>query len=160
VEQGEATPDFLADGEHELCRLIYFSRASAKITRQDLKEILAKSQQKNALTRVRGALYFDQSQFLQVLEGNRYDINRLFQKICADKRHIDVSIISFYEISERIFPNWSMLLLGSDAKARSLYQRYCGSNVFQPSNMTGAGATAFVTALAAPHHKTESVASP
>lgn len=135
-------------GESELCRLIYFSCSGPNLNRAALKDILKKSARNNLEIRVTGALYLDQRYFFQILEGKRWAVNRLFRKISADPRHNSIGLISFEVVSERLFPAWSMLLLGCDASTRALYQQYCAATTFQPQNMTAAGALAFIQELA------------
>lgn len=138
-------------GEAELCRLVYFSRSGPNVTRGALKDILSKSARNNSEIRVTGALYLDQNYFFQVLEGKRWAINRVFRKIVVDPRHSEIGVISLEVITERVFPAWSMLLLGCDSTTRKLYHRHCGGGAFHPQNMTAAGALAFIMELSKPH---------
>ncbi|MCK7492603.1 MAG: BLUF domain-containing protein [Comamonadaceae bacterium] len=46
--------------------------------------------------------------FLQVLEGGRSAVNRLYNRIAADPRHAEVELLSYEEIGERRFAGWSM----------------------------------------------------
>jgi Sensors of blue-light using FAD len=45
---------------------------------------------------------------MQVLEGGRSAVNRLYNRIANDPRHTDVELLSYEEISERRFAGWSM----------------------------------------------------
>jgi hypothetical protein len=45
---------------------------------------------------------------LQVLEGQRSAVNRLYARILADRRHKDVELLIYEEISERRFGQWAM----------------------------------------------------
>jgi hypothetical protein len=49
-----------------------------------------------------------QGLFIQVLEGERSTVNRLYNTIIKDKRHHDVELVAIEEIDARKFPNWSM----------------------------------------------------
>jgi hypothetical protein len=51
---------------------------------------------------------FDSRVFMQVLEGGRSAVNRLYNRIVVDPRHTDVELLAYDEISERRFAGWSM----------------------------------------------------
>jgi hypothetical protein len=57
---------------------------------------------------ITGVLCQGQGLFIQVLEGERSTVNRLYNTIIKDKRHQDVELVAIDEIQERKFPNWSM----------------------------------------------------
>jgi len=150
-------PDWM-DAEAELCRLIYFSRVSGRVSRADLKDILARSRRNNAGVGVTGALCFNNSHFLQVLEGRRLHVNGLFRRILADRRHHEVSIVTFAPIAERLFPVWSMLYVGDDQLTQDTCRRFCGVTSFHPDRLTADRATALVAhfaGLAAPGAEAE-----
>ena len=46
--------------------------------------------------------------YLQVLEGERMAVNRLYARIVADQRHQDVVLLQLEEITQRRFAGWSM----------------------------------------------------
>lgn len=46
--------------------------------------------------------------FLQVLEGERNAVSKLYVNICRDQRHTDIELLHFEEITDRIFYDWSM----------------------------------------------------
>jgi hypothetical protein len=49
-----------------------------------------------------------QGVFIQILEGERSNVNRLYATIIKDKRHQNVELVSIEEIQNRRFPEWSM----------------------------------------------------
>jgi hypothetical protein len=57
---------------------------------------------------VTGALLFTGSGFAQVLEGPREVVERTFERIIADPRHADVTVLSFTPTERRCFPDWPM----------------------------------------------------
>ena len=91
-----------------LVRLMYASRALPSIGQEELHTILRKSQANNPALGVTGVLCFSQGVFLQVLEGGRTAVNRLYNRIVADPRHTQVELLSYEEIAERRFACWSM----------------------------------------------------
>jgi Sensors of blue-light using FAD len=93
-----------------LVRLMYASRAVAAVDQEELIAILKKSKANNPKLGVTGVLCacFDARVFMQVLEGGRSAVNRLYNRIANDPRHTDVELLAYEEISERRFAGWSM----------------------------------------------------
>ena len=91
-------------------QMIYRSRfrpvdAGASST---LRAIVSTSERNNARDRVTGYLVFDKAYFMQILEGDRPDVERIFQRIQQDPRHTELFTLYRGEVSERAFPEWSM----------------------------------------------------
>jgi len=49
--------------------------------------------------------------FLQVLEGERSQVNLLYARIMSDRTHRNVELLSMEEITHRRFGKWSMALV-------------------------------------------------
>ncbi len=77
---------------------------------------------------ITGTLCFTRGVFLQVLEGDRSQVNRTFQRIYADKRHKDIMILGFKPIPKRAFERWAMAFVGEDAFTKAILQRYCAAD--------------------------------
>jgi hypothetical protein len=104
-----------------LYRLLYCSRnviahslpADTPIDMEhELRAILEASRKHNQANHVTGALLFTASGFAQVLEGYREPVERTFDRISADPRHADVSVLAFTPTERRSFPNWPMAFCG------------------------------------------------
>jgi hypothetical protein len=91
-----------------LVRLMYASRAVAAVDQEELLAILRKSKANNPQAGITGVLCFSDGIFIQVLEGGRNAVNRLYNRIATDSRHGDVVLLSYEEIAERRFAGWSM----------------------------------------------------
>lgn len=91
-----------------LVRLMYASRAVPAVDQEELIAILKKSKANNPKAGVTGVLCFSEGVFMQVLEGGRDAVNKLYNRIVADARHSDVMLLSYEEIAERRFAGWSM----------------------------------------------------
>ena len=91
-----------------LVRLMYASRAVPAVDQEELLAILKKSKANNPKAGVTGVLCFSEGVFMQVLEGGRNAVNKLYNRIAADARHSEVMLLSYEEISERRFAGWSM----------------------------------------------------
>ena len=92
-----------------LVRLVYASRSVGPIDEKLIDAILAKSRTNNPAAGITGALCICHGNvFLQVLEGGRVEVNRLYAKLLHDERHTDVTLLDYAEISERRFSSWRM----------------------------------------------------
>ena len=91
-----------------IIRLLYISRATGAITTTVTGSILESARVHNRVAGITGVLCQGQGLFIQVLEGERRTVNRLYNNIIKDKRHQDVELVAIEEIQERKFPNWSM----------------------------------------------------
>ncbi|MEY4447525.1 MAG: hypothetical protein RLZZ433_540 [Pseudomonadota bacterium] len=91
-----------------LIRLLYISRAVGAVTTTVTGSILETARLHNRVAGTTGVLCQGQGLFIQILEGERRAINRLYATLIKDKRHQDVELISIEEIETRKFPNWSM----------------------------------------------------
>lgn len=63
---------------------------------------------------ITGALICANWQFLQVLEGERADVNRVFQSISHDARHFAVELLSYGDIVGRNFEAWHVAFVGRE----------------------------------------------
>ena len=91
-----------------LVRLLYASRAVPAVDQDSLVAILRKSKANNPGTGITGVLCFSEGIFLQALEGGRSAVNQLYNRIVADARHTDVTLLCYEEVGERRFAGWSM----------------------------------------------------
>jgi hypothetical protein len=108
-----------------LYRLIYRSReatpqvAPDAVTEQalqrELRAIVSAARWRNRTDNVTGALLFSDAGFAQVLEGPREVVERTFDRIAADHRHTDVTMLSFAPTQRRSFPDWPMAFCGQSA---------------------------------------------
>ena len=88
--------------------LAYESQASVPFTEPDLLDLLDRSRTKNADVGVTGILLYRQGTFLQVLEGQRAQVDALYATISSDDRHHAVDTVLVEERQERRFPDWTM----------------------------------------------------
>lgn len=93
-------------------RLIYKSRANTPIDWAFIKTLIGKSESKNQQVGITGVLLATQTHFLQVIEGDFDEINRLFMHIARDPRHEEIQLISFACVDSRLFGGWSMHAIG------------------------------------------------
>lgn len=91
-----------------LISLLYVSRAVGPQTTAATSSILASAIGNNTAHGLTGVLCQGQGLYLQVLEGERSAVNRLYARILSDRRHTDLEILSCEEIGQRRFGQWSM----------------------------------------------------
>jgi hypothetical protein len=89
-------------------RLIYLSKAVGAQTSELSESILRQAHAWNTKNDVTGVLCQGQDVFLQVLEGERGKVTKLYARIHADPRHKDLELIHCENISQRRYGDWSM----------------------------------------------------
>jgi hypothetical protein len=120
-----------------LVRLMYASRAVPAVDQEELHAILQRSKAHNPTIGVTGVLCFSGGIFLQVLEGSRSAVNRLYNRIVADARHTDVELMLYEEIKERQFAGWSMGQVNMSRLNPSLLLRYSPTATLDPYSVSG-----------------------
>ena len=88
--------------------LIYMSSAINKLSEEEINVLLVQSRHYNIDNHVTGVLLYIDGDFLQVLEGNKKDVELLFEKIKRDKRHKGIIVVYEGSKTQRQFPDWSM----------------------------------------------------
>jgi hypothetical protein len=123
-----------------LTRIIYTSSATEEFKPSDIESILSKALKNNAQIEITGMLCFSRNHFLQCLEGSRTEVNKMYHKILNDKRHSNIILLEYNEISEREFTNWSMAYLPESSLTAPINLKYSGSSLFSPYQMSGQSA--------------------
>jgi len=93
-------------------RLIYKSRSDREIDWDLVNQIISSSEAHNAQEGITGILLATKTHFLQVIEGDFEEINKVFLRIARDPRHEDVQLISFDCVESRLFGGWAMHGIG------------------------------------------------
>ena len=94
-----------------LTRLLYVSKPVGPITTYVTASLLENSRVSNKKLEITGVLCQGTGIYMQVLEGERSAINALFSRIIADTRHNQVELLSFEEVGQRRYGQWSMALV-------------------------------------------------
>jgi hypothetical protein len=116
---------------------MYASRAVAAVDQDELIAILKKSKANNPKAGITGVLCFSEGIFIQVLEGGRDAVNRLYNRIVADARHGDVVLLNYEEIAERRFAGWSMGQVNMSRLNPALLLRYSECARLDPYSVSG-----------------------
>ena len=118
---------------------MYASRAVASVNQDEILAIVRKSKSHNTEQGITGVLClcFTQGIFLQVLEGGRSAVNRLYNTIVADKRHQQVELLSYEEIAQRRFSGWSMGQVNMARLNPALVLKYSETVALDPYTVPG-----------------------
>ncbi|MEM6708258.1 MAG: BLUF domain-containing protein [Pseudomonadota bacterium] len=122
-----------------LVRLLYASRSKEVISDDVVQTILKSSRQSNSEAGITGVLcvYESGHTYLQVLEGGRDQVNGLYQTICGDERHTDITILHYADIAERRFSGWRMGRVNLSKVNRSTIIRFSESATLDPFALNG-----------------------
>jgi Sensors of blue-light using FAD len=119
-----------------LVRLMYASRSAKGIDAEELHDLLRQCRADNAKHGITGILCHA-GIFLQVLEGGRSEVNRLYNRIVADPRHGDVELLVYEEIDERRFAGWAMGQVQMAGLNPALLLKYSASATLDPHTLPG-----------------------
>jgi len=99
-----------------LFRLVYASTSllsdEPDLARNQIEAILLSSRRNNEAAEITGALLFSETNFSQVLEGRRTEVERLYEILHHDPRHMDLILLLSEPVAARQFPEWSMAYIG------------------------------------------------
>ena len=100
-------------------RLIYSSEAASGLAATELEEMLVESRIRNRAHGITGVLLFVEGAFLQILEGEKDDVDSLMERIQRDPRHHGIKVFYEEDVDERAFESWSMAYLTPSAEELS-----------------------------------------
>ncbi|MCU1602850.1 MAG: hypothetical protein JWO22_3559 [Frankiales bacterium] len=89
-------------------RIIYASRAVHDFTDSDLVNLLLRARAVNEDHHVTGMLVYSARSFLQLFEGEEFDVEVVWDRIRLDDRHIDLRVLQDGPAGSRQYADWSM----------------------------------------------------
>lgn len=89
-------------------QILYVSKATEQLDSKTINDIVSAANVYNSRNNISGILMFRAGIFLQLLEGEKSQIEALFAKIEKDPRHSNIVRIFSIEENERLFPIWAM----------------------------------------------------
>ena len=100
-----------------LFRLVYASTSllsdEPDLASEQIERILLASRRNNEAAEITGALLFSDTNFSQVLEGPRAEVEGLYyETLHQDPRHKDLILLLGEPLAARQFPDWSMAYIG------------------------------------------------
>jgi len=132
-----------------LVRLLYVSRALDPDASEATDSILAVAREHNMANGITGILCYGGGIYLQAIEGGRNQVNNLYGQIVSDKRHTDVVLLNYEEISERRFGGWTMGQVNLSKLNTSVVLKYSELPVLNPYAVSGHVSLAVVEELMA-----------
>ena len=132
-----------------LVRLLYASRAVEAIDATLVESILSRSRTRNPSIGVTGLLCYTGDVFLQVIEGGRAEVSKLYNIIVRDPRHRDVTLLHFEEVGSRRFSNWTMGQVNLDKVNPSTLLKYSEMPGLDPLRLGGSVSLALLEEMIA-----------
>lgn len=94
--------------EDKIYQLLYISSASQLMDHAELLSLLNYARKNNEKIGVTGFMLYSDGNIIQLLEGEKEQVESLYEKILKDQRHFGaISLLKEY-VETRDFPNWSM----------------------------------------------------
>ena len=88
--------------------LTYKSTAQPNCTQDDILDILHVSRRKNKECDVTGCLIYHKDSFIQILEGTKKDVKKIYKSITKDTRHYAIKLLWEGSLEARAFSDWNM----------------------------------------------------
>ena len=132
-----------------LVRLLYVSKAVNNDANSHTEAILASSRAHNVSNGITGMLCYGGGLFLQVIEGGRAQVNELYNALVQDKRHTDVVLLHYEEITQRRFSGWTMGQVNLAKLNTSIVLKYSEKPELDPYGVSGAMSLALLEELMA-----------
>jgi hypothetical protein len=120
-----------------LVRLLYVSRAAHPEDDAATQSILDSARQHNSVNGITGILCYGGGIYLQAIEGGRKAVNDLYGHILRDKRHQDVVLLHYSEITERRFGGWTMGQVNLTKLNTSIVLKYSERPELDPYSVSG-----------------------
>ncbi len=132
-----------------LVRCLYASRIPKAQSPATLRSILETSRKNNTKHGITGILVASGDSFIQVLEGGRAQVCETYNHIAQDKRHANVTILSFEEITQRSFEGWSMGEVSVAQLNPTVLLKHSATLHIDPFSMSGAAVLAMLQEVVA-----------
>jgi hypothetical protein len=94
--------------DNRIYTLVYLSTSSNLNNEAQLENILKKSRHNNSLLNITGMLLYAQGIFVQVLEGDKSNVEYIYNKIMRDRRNFGAIRILDTYVEKRSFKTWAM----------------------------------------------------
>jgi hypothetical protein len=131
-----------------LVRLLYASRA-IDLNPDAIEAILSQSRNYNPTCGITGILCYGGGIFLQAIEGGRMAVSELYGHIQKDRRHKDVVLLHYEEITERRFGGWTMGQVNMSKINTNILLKYAERPELDPYSVSGKVSLALLEELMA-----------
>lgn len=122
----------------EIFHLVYSSKATSVISKNELEDILKVAREKNSAQEISGLLLHRSGHFIQLLEGDENQVYQIYNRIKKDPRHKDVLILAEFHSQARLFGNWSMGSIQDESENEKIVKKLeqlLGSKLGYQDNM-------------------------
>jgi len=93
----------------EIDQLLYCSLATHPMSEQEINELVQRSSERNATEGITGMLMYSDGVFVQLLEGPKDALSRVWNRVLHDGRHFGVvKLMHRSEVEMRCCGNWTM----------------------------------------------------
>ncbi len=89
-------------------QLNYHSVSRPGLGLEDLDQILEEAIAENSSRNISGCRIYHNNRFVQILEGKKKDVLKVYRKIRGDKRHHSVTLLWESDVESRYFDEWNM----------------------------------------------------
>ena len=89
-------------------QLLYRSVQAYEMETSDMLKLLFDARAFNRENGITGLLLHHGGQFMQLIEGDQHEVQRLYRRIAEDSRHRDVVLEVNAPADQRLFPQWQM----------------------------------------------------
>lgn len=100
-------------------QLIYTSRSLKDISLDFVESILVSADHFNSAHQITGLLLYNQTVFIQFLEGPADNMGHVLDRIFSDPRHDEAKTLYTGYSDQRFYPDWSMAALQADRTLQS-----------------------------------------
>ena len=118
-----------------LFRVVYSSKETRPMAKEDLSNIITTATKNNQRDDITGCLLYQKPYFAQVLEGNSDQLTKLLNRLKCDTRHKNLQISSLISIKNRTFGDWYMTLASKDPLSTEFLRINLGLETFDPSKI-------------------------
>ena len=98
----------LTPSDQDLYYYVYRSAATDGLDWPQVEAIVRRSKHRNEVFGLTGCLHHEDGLFFQWLEGPRYQLDQIVEKIRRDPRHTDITDLTYGPLSRRRFSGWTM----------------------------------------------------
>ena len=127
-------------------RIVYTSQAAPGVGAREAYDIIRVSHNRNSQFGLTGALIFLDDHFLQVLEGDGWQLRDRYAVIAADPRHTHVVLRQSIRIDRLSFPDEWMALRHGDGVSAATRLAFGYAPGFPAPQFDGDGLAAFALA--------------
>lgn len=86
--------------------IVYISSAVYGLSERQILSFIRQSKYNNGRLGISGLLLYNGGRFMQLIEGERAKVEKLYEKICLDNRHTGITLLLKETITQKNFENW------------------------------------------------------